>query len=123
MVGLVGGFVMMAAYDPDPKGVRNVLDYWPSLVWASFMGTSWVAAVATWWGRWRVEYVVLPLFGIALLVAISVAWIAVWGDPIDWQKGARAASATALLFLLISRYVNLRRLIRAVKAHEPWTLF
>lgn len=120
-ITLVGVFIMLdRGYNPD--GVRSTLGFWSATVWSVFMGTGLIAAAVTLKQRWRIEYIVLPLFGIALLVAILAAWGGVVvSDPTDWQKAARAASATALLFFLLARYVNLRRLVRAVKAHEPWT--
>lgn len=101
-------------------GVRSQLGYWSSWVWSLFMLTALVAAVATLRGRYRVEYIVLPLFGVALLVAIVAAWVHFGFDP-DWQRAARAASASALVFFLAARHTNLRRIVKAVKAHEPWT--
>lgn len=124
LVMLVGVFVMLDRTG-ESAGVKSVLGFWPALVWSGFLGTALVAALATLRGRWRVEYVLMPLFGIALGVAVLAGC---WGvgagvleGVIDWQKAARLASAAALLALLIARYSNLRRLVRAVKAHEPWT--
>lgn len=127
LVTLVGGFVMLDQ-TVDQDGMKSVPGLWSAWVWSVLLATALPAAVATWKGRWRVEYVVMPLFGVAL--AVAVVWSgwnlgaqALGGFPVDWQKAARAASAAALCCLLAARYANLRRLVKAVKAHEPWTLF
>lgn len=122
--GSLGLFVMLAI--PPDLGVRSVLGYWSTILWAAFMSTSLVAVYATLRGQYRVEYIVLPLFGVALLVASVVRWFGAWygfwdGGVPDWQQAMRAASITALFCLLVARYVTLRRIIRAVKAHELWT--
>jgi hypothetical protein len=119
VTGSIGLFVMLSI--PSTSGVRSVLGFWIALVWSAFMSTAGVAAYATLNGKYRVEYVVLPLFGVALLIALVVGWAGVWGDAPDWQRATRATSATALLFFLLARYVNLRKIVQAVKAFEPWT--
>lgn len=127
LVALVGVFVMLDN-TLGADGIKTVPGYWSAGVWAALLGTSLIGAVSTWKGRWRVEYVVMPLFGVALAVAVVWgAWNlgaqALLGFEVDWQRAARVASAAALCCLLAARYANLRRLVKAVKAHEPWTLF
>lgn len=119
-VGALGLFVTLAP--PVGGGVRSELGFAVTLIWSLFMSSSLVAVYATLRGKYRVEYVVLPLFTVALLVAVITGWAGVWGDPPDWQKAARVVSATALVFFLIARYSILRRIVRAVKAREPWTI-
>lgn len=85
-------------------------------VWAGFMATALPAAVATMLGRHRVEYILIPLFTVALLVANLNAWYNVSIDPTIM---ARACASSALVCLLVVRWIGLNRLNRTP---FPWTL-
>lgn len=86
-----------------------------SLVWGLMMITAIPAAVAVLWGRYRIEAVLLPLFGAALAVSIVNAWVRVFIEGQDDITG-RAAVASALLCLLVVRGIQLHRIVKA----EPW---
>ena len=86
------------------------------IVWAIFMAAAVPAAIATFAGRHRIEYILLPLFTVALLVANVNAWYNV--TTIDPTIAARACASSALICLLVLRWLQLNRLN---KVHELWT--
>lgn len=115
--GLIGFSAVVFPVDPAQYGQSTgarlgLLIY----VWAAFMATAFAAAVATLMGRYRVEYVLLPLFTFALLVANVNAWYNV--TTIDPTIAARACASSALVCLLAYRWFGLNRLSRV---HELWT--
>lgn len=87
------------------------------VVWSLFILTSLPAAVASLLGRYRVEYVLLPLFGAALLVADINAWYSVFHDG-RTDLISRASVATALVCLFATRMLTLH-LVN--KAEPNWT--
>lgn len=89
---------------------------WALWVWVFFMGTALPAAVATLMGRHRVEYILIPLFTVALAVANLNAWFNVTYDPTIM---ARACASSALICLLAVRWIGLNRMNRTP---FPWTL-
>lgn len=87
-----------------------------SIVWAIFMLTALPAAVATWCGRYRIEAILLPLFGSALLVALINTWVRATDDP---TLIGRASASTALLCLFVARLINLHRITKVTP--PSWT--
>lgn len=89
-----------------------------AVVWSLFILTSLPAAVASLMGRYRVEYVLLPLFGTALLVATINAW---WNIITSGRTDviARAAVASALVCLFITRMITLHRVNKAEPSWIP----
>ena len=101
---------------PYPDG-RSYLGWSAVVVWSVFLLTSLPAAVATLYGRWRVEYMMLPLFGSGLAVAIVSAWIRAGSG--DSRLIPSTSIATALLFLLVVRIFALHRITKAAKEWTP----
>lgn len=92
---------------------------WAALIWAVFILTAVPAAVAAFLGRYIVEYALLPFFGIALLLAIGIAWFFVINDP---TLLPRLAASSALWFLLLNRFLILNRVLRVPKDERTsWT--
>lgn len=86
-------------------------------VWSLFMMTAFPAAVATLMARHRVEFILIPFFTTALLVANVNVWFnTVYADP---TLMARASASSALLSLLCVRWLALNRLNRS---SGLWTL-
>lgn len=85
-------------------------------IWALFMATALPAAVATLLGRHRIEFILIPLFTVALLVANVNAWVTVTTDP---TVMARACASSALVCLLVVRWLALNRMNQTP---FPWTL-
>lgn len=85
-------------------------------IWVGFMATAVPAAVATLMGRHRIEFILIPLFTVALAVANLNAWVNVTYDPTIM---ARACASSALICLLCVRWIGLNRLNRTP---FPWTL-
>lgn len=88
-----------------------------AVIWALFLLTSLPAAVATLFGRWRVEYILLPLFGSGLAVAIVSAWINVASG--DLLRIPRTSVATALLCMFVVRVFTLHRVTKVAKTWIP----
>lgn len=85
-------------------------------IWALFMASALPAAVATLLGRHRIEYILIPLFTVALAVANVNAWVTATADP---TVMARACASSALVCLLAVRWISLNRMNRTP---FPWTL-
>lgn len=77
---------------------------WP---WAAFMATAVPAAIATLYARHRIEYILLPLFTVALAAGVVAAWFTAQVDP---TVMARASASSALVCLLVVRWMSLNRL-------------
>lgn len=90
---------------------------WIGWLWAAFMFTALPAAVAVAVGRWRLESVLLPLFGSAFALGILNVYIRVFdGEVDDPSLAPRAFTASALMCLLVVRGLQLHRILKA----EPW---
>ena len=100
----------VSALDARGGAVGSIL----AVIWALFMATSLAAVPLTLLERYRAEFILLPLFGSALAVALMVAWLRVGEDPLVLP---RAAASTALLCFLAARFFSLRRVVRYTK--EP----
>lgn len=85
-------------------------------VWALFMLTAFPAAVATLLARHRIEFILIPFFTTALLVANVSVWFNTISD--DPTLIARASASSALLCLLCVRWLALVRLNRV---NGVWT--
>lgn len=85
-----------------------------TVIWGLFMATSLAAVPLTLLERYRAEFILLPLFGSALAVALLVTWARIGEDPLVLP---RAAASTALLCFLAARFFSLRRIVRYTK--EP----
>jgi hypothetical protein len=79
-------------------------------IWALFMVTALPAAAATLLARHRVEFILIPFFTTALLVANVSVWFNTVSD--DPTLIARASASSALLCLLCVRWLALNRLNR-----------
>lgn len=88
-----------------------------AIVWSLFILCSLPAAVATLFGRYRIEYCLLPLFGSALTVAVISTW---WNVLTLHQMDLvpRVCISTALVFLFAVRHLGLREVM---KVELPWT--
>jgi hypothetical protein len=84
-------------------------------VWALFLGSALPAAVATLLGRHRIEFILIPLFTVALVAANVNVWFTV--VTVDSTMMARACASSALVCLLAVRWFSLNRIN---KAPAPW---
>ena len=107
----VVGFYVLLSGETALSHVLGVV----TLIWGTFMLTALPAAVAVLWGRYRVESILLPLFGSALAVSIVNAWFRVFVND-ETDVTGRAAVASALFCLLVVRGLQLHRIVKA----EPW---
>lgn len=111
------GFYALSLPFPDDQSTTASYLGWATVVWGLFLLTSLPAALATMYGRWRVEYILLPLFGSGLAVAIVSAWFKVASG--DLLHMPRTSIATALLGLLVVRIFALHRVTKAAKSWIP----
>lgn len=115
-IGAVGVIVVAT---PDEEVLQTALGFWSAVVWALFIMTGFPAAIAALMGRYRVEYVLLPLFTAALLVANVYAWYRFGWVTHDIDVVPRLCISTALMFLLAVRARTLHRLIKVLKWTRP----
>jgi hypothetical protein len=110
-IALVGLYTMVST---DPDLIERRLG-WIGIVWSLFMLMAIPAAGAVLIARYRIESIMLPIFGSALLVAVINAWARVlWAG--QQTNIPVTAISTALLCLLIVRGLQLHRIVKA----EPW---
>ena len=88
-----------------------------AFVWAAFMLCGVPAAISTILGNYRYEYVLLPCFASALLVANLLVWATIWFGVADETAIPRACASSALVLMLVWRWRTLHRLIRVLQ----WT--
>lgn len=119
-----GAYVLVAgigAYALAVPGSLITQLGWAVALWGAFMLTAIPAAVAVYLGRWRLESILLPLFGSALAIAILNVLLRIFdGVPgsVDDERTLipRALTALALLCLLVVRGLQLHRILKA----DPW---
>ena len=98
---------------PSPLVIENKLGM-VAVIWSLFTLTAIPAALAAWFGRYRIEAVLLPLFGSALLVAVVNAWFnTVPDDPTAFP---RVCISSALICAFTVRWIQLHRVMKV----EPW---
>jgi hypothetical protein len=108
---VVGAWVLLGA---EASLISTVLGK-VTIVWAGFILTAFPAAIAVYWGRYRLESILLPLFGSALAASAINAWSKVFMDHNEELIG-RSSIASALICLLVVRGLQLHRIVKA----EPW---
>jgi hypothetical protein len=90
-----------------------------ALVWILFMLSGVPAAVSTILGFYRLEYVLLPCFGGALLTANVLTWFTALFVTHDVTVLPRACASSALVFLLAWRWRQINRLIKVLQWTKP----
>lgn len=109
-IAAVGVYSIIA---PAPTVIENRLGV-VAFIWSLFTLTAIPAAIAALMGRYRIEAILLPLFGSALLVAVVNAWFnTVPDDPTAFP---RVCLSSALLCACGVRWSQLHRIMKA----EPW---
>lgn len=112
-VALIGAYTVLI-----PSSLMAHLG-WVGVLWGAFIFTALPAAVAVLLGRWRLEAVLLPLFGSAFVIAILNVLIRIFdgdSDGSDVTLVPRALTALALMCSLVVRGLQLHRILKA----EPW---
>lgn len=123
LVGTVGLYLLL---DP-PNGngrLGDALGYWLTALWCVFMLTGIPAGIAAILGRYRGEYMLLPYFTAAVVIAdirqfglgVQATWIGI--EILDEQSFLRALLYGALALVYLARFVTLRRLVRIGMALE-----
>jgi hypothetical protein len=117
LVSVIGFYALLVPRDGTSLISASAYLGAATVLWSLFLISAIPAAAATLFGRWRVEFILLPLFSSGLAVACVPSWIAVFVHD-DIARLPRTAVATALLCLLVVRIFSLRRV---TKVAEQWT--
>jgi hypothetical protein len=90
-----------------------------AVIWALFMLAGVPAAVATILGLYRYEYVLLPCFTGALLMANVLVWFNILFVTTSTEAIPRACASSALVLLLYWRWRQINRLMRVISWTKP----
>jgi hypothetical protein len=120
---LFTGFVGVAViFWPRPTIIEDAIGYPVLIAWGIFMLTAFPAAVATYRGKYLVEYAFLPFFTVALMVANVSTWVNVTVQDITLVP--RASVGAALILAFITRMIVLWHVVDGQprrKRHHLWT--
>lgn len=89
---------------------------WLAYVWGGCLVAAFIACVAAFKRRYRVEYMALPLTVTGVLVYAYTVWMLV---PGTLTRAPQALIITAMAVVLLVRLVSLHRLVTAWK-EGPW---
>lgn len=104
-LGVAGPWVLINPPVTFPGGWSFAV----AVIWGTLLIPSFIAAVASFRGRYRVEMIVLPLIiGALLLYSVSVFYIM----PLDPSHGAHGFVMLAFVAMLAGRFVNTMKLAR-----------
>lgn len=85
-----------------------------AITWGILILASFVAGFASFYGRYRIEMITLPLIIAALLAyAFSITYLV----PAMPSRGAQALTLLAFAFMLASRFINTMKLARRPSPH------
>lgn len=114
-IGASGVWVAVLA----PDLMRNSLGVTLALIWCVCLLAALPAAAAAFMGRYRGEYIALPWFTFAIVVATAFVWVRVGFSPDILVP--RALMLTALCMSLGVRYAGLHKLVGLRKEGPRWT--
>jgi hypothetical protein len=89
---------------------------WAAIVWALFMLTTVPTAVSVLRGRYKLEFILLPIFGSALILAAANAVYRIFDDGAH-DLIPRTCMALAVITLLVLRGSQLHQITKA----DLWT--
>jgi len=114
-VGLAGLWFLLFAQASISSALGQVL----TPIWACFLLAAFPAAVATLAGRYRPEYMFLPWFAGALILAVIWEWFRV---AHGFGSAPRSLINTALSCLFIVRFISLHQLVKVrIRGRRTWT--
>lgn len=108
------GFWIIFGPNPADSETRSYIIGVIRVVWAVMMTTALPTAVAALTGRYRLEFMLLPVFGSALIVAVFNTIIRIFQGDLDLVP--RTLMALVVLCFLVVRGLQLHRVVKA----EPW---
>jgi hypothetical protein len=108
LVGSVGIFVMLHPPETLGPALGSMLGVF---IWCSFMATGVAAGIMALMGRFRGEYIMLPFFTGAVMIADANLFYRAFNEGDDGIM-SRALIIGALVLAYLARYVTLRRLVR-----------
>lgn len=111
LLGCAGVWVLAS----PPTTIQGQLG-WLTAVWGACLITAFVASVAAFKRRYRVEYMALPLTVTGVLIYACTLWMLV---PDTLTRAPQALIVTAMATALLARLVSLHRLVTAWK-EGPW---
>ena len=103
LLGVAGPWVFVN----PPETFPGEWSFAVAVIWGTLLIPSFVAGIASFFGRYRVEMIALPLVACALLVyAISIFYLV----PTIPSHGAHGFVLLSFVALLASRFVNTMKL-------------
>ena len=111
LLGCAGVWVLVS----PPMTIQGQLG-WLTWVWGACLVAAFVAAVAAFKCRYRVEYMAIPLTVTGVLIYSYTVWMLV---PDTLTRAPQALIVTAMAAALLVRLVSLHRLVTAWK-EGPW---
>lgn len=102
-----------------PPVMETLLGETLALVWAAFILSAapcvWAALAA----RYRVEYILLPLFTTALAVSVVSLWVHYSNGDFSFTL-QRALVASGLVFMFSARWFSLHKVVSTKGAGQTW---
>lgn len=105
------GAAITVAFQELPKSMEFAADPFQLTIWAIFMCTGLIAALAAWFGYYLIEYACIPFMtGATLIYFAAMAKVVVTGE----NPGSSLAMVLTLVLAsyLVSRFMSLNALIR-----------
>lgn len=102
-----------------PSAMTTALGFWLTIVWCGFILTSVPAGIAVFRGNFTREFICLPYFTGALVIALIHGYFRLNDD-----NGIRLALTTGLVLLLAARWFKIHNLVqRPIRRRKPrWPL-
>lgn len=111
LLAAAGVWVLIA----PPLTIQGYLG-WLTTVWGCCLLTAFIASLAAFKRRYRVEYMALPLTVTGVIIYSYTLWMLVPETP---TRAPQALIVTAMVAVLIIRLISLHRLVTAWK-EGPW---
>lgn len=90
-----------------PSTMTHALGFWLTVAWCGFILTAVPAGIAVYLGNYTREYVCLPFFTGALVVALIHGYL-----RIDEDSVVRLSMVTGLVLLLVARWFKIHNLVQ-----------
>lgn len=110
LLGCAGVWILI--HPPIIDGYLGLLTY----AWGSSLIAAFIASVASYKRRYRIEYMALPLTIIGVMIYAFTIWVIVPEFP---HRGPQALMLTAIFCTLVVRITTLHRLVVSWKG-KPW---
>lgn len=103
------GFVVLIM---PPKTIEGPLGDWLTLAWGIFLTVALIPAIGSIKGKYKWEYVTLPLVIAGVGIYALMAWHLTWDTP---TRAAQALTISALVIGLFNRWLERRQRVKRDK--------